>query len=84
MERTTIMLPAALRAKAKRLAKHRGVTLAELVRSTLEAEVGKGRKREPIFEDVSYPRRRGMEGVDLVDADLYGPTRVGKRRWSPR
>lgn len=73
MDRTTIMLPPELRAKAKMLAKARGITLAALVRSTLEAEVAKKPKRDPIFEDVSYPRRPGLGNIDDLDAFLYGP-----------
>lgn len=47
MVRTTIMLPAELRARAKRLARERGISFAELVRRSLTAWVEEGATRTP-------------------------------------
>ena len=59
MKRTSIVLPADLRARAKRRAKERGVSFAELVRSAVAREVSEGpEERDPIFE-VTILRGRG-------------------------
>lgn len=69
MKRTTIMLPGDLRAKAKRVAKARGVTLGELVREALADKIAAPGGADAIFRPVALP-----EDVDLsrVPRDLAG------------
>jgi hypothetical protein len=49
MERTTVLLPAELKAQAERAAKAAGVSLGELIRRALEAKVAQA--RDPLFAD---------------------------------
>ncbi|WMT57350.1 ribbon-helix-helix protein, CopG family [Truepera radiovictrix] len=54
MERTTVLLPPELKARAERAAKAAGVSLGELIRSALEARVAQA--RDPLFADeVAFP-----------------------------
>jgi diguanylate cyclase (GGDEF)-like protein len=68
--RTTIDLPDALFAKAKRLAHARGTTLRELTIEGLEAVIGQHR-RAPKFRlrDASYGKGGLVEGLDETDWD---------------
>ncbi len=75
MKRTTIHLPAELRAKAKRCAKERGVTLAELMRAALEREIGGAASADPLFRPlVGYNRLPDAPRAlaENHDAYLYG------------
>lgn len=85
MNRTTIVIPPELQAKAKRLAKDRGVSFAELVRTTLAAEVeAKGNKRASVFDDLPDDPRRSRaapsDAAENHDLYLYGPARKGRTR----
>ena len=57
MQRTTILLPADLKAKALRRAREQGLSLGEFLRRALEAALaGPGEtpsKADPLFSDVS-------------------------------
>ena len=68
--RTTIDLPDALFAKAKRLAHERGTTLRELTIEGLEAVVDRHR-RGPKFRlrDASYGKGGLVEGLDETEWD---------------
>lgn len=75
MKRTTIHLPAELRTRAKRCAKERGVTLAELMRAALEKEIGAERGRDPLFRPLEGYQRLPDTPRDLAekhDEYLYG------------
>lgn len=65
MKRTTVHLPADLRARAKRCARERGITLAELVRAALRREVREGRADDPLFRPMRGYRRRPGVPTDL-------------------
>lgn len=71
--RTTIVLPAALRAQAKRRAKERGESFASLLRRALERELAaEPHGRDPIFQVTLYPeirRRDGSANHDLLPGD---------------
>ena len=57
MKRTTIMLPEDLRRRAISRARQRGVSLAELIRESLDATVPAVRyeeKQDPLFADVVF------------------------------
>lgn len=73
MKRTTIMLPPALHARATREARRAGVSLAELVRSAVEAKLeraGESGQRDPFFADSAV--YRGAAPDDLsVSHDKY-------------
>jgi hypothetical protein len=73
MMRTTIMLPAALKARAERRARARGTSLGELIRVTLAAAVAERDDQDPLFsDDVAYG---GPAPADLAaehDRHLYG------------
>lgn len=74
MHRTTIMLPADLRRRAQLKAKEEGVSLAELIRTSLEERLRKDRKkRVSFFDDKAV--FRGETPPDLAldhDKYLYG------------
>lgn len=74
MKRTTIHLPADLRARAKRVAKARGVTLAELFRRALEREVAEeGRGQiDPIFRTPPWSGKVPADLSGRLDDYLYG------------
>ena len=67
MNRTTIMLPPELKRRALARADARGISLAELIRQCLEAEVREARERpaeDPLFADrVVY---QGETPADLA------------------
>jgi hypothetical protein len=68
--RTSIDLPDALLAKAKRLAHARGTTLRELTIQGLEAVLE--RAQQPVrfrLRDASYGKGGLVEGVDETDWD---------------
>jgi hypothetical protein len=72
MKRTTIHLPADLRARAKRLAKARGVTLSALFRQALEREVAQ--EKGAVDSLFRTPAWTGEVPADLsarVDDYLY-------------
>ncbi len=77
MQRTTILLPADLKAKALRRAREQGISLDEFLRRALEAALaGPGEtpiKADPLFSDVSV--YEGPVPADLAvhhDDYLYG------------
>jgi predicted DNA-binding protein len=52
MKRTTIMLPPELKHRAEQLAREEGVSLAELIRESLEARLSRQEVRhDPFFSD---------------------------------
>lgn len=71
MHRTTIMLPRALKAKAERRAKERGISLGQYVREAIEQSVAmNGRATDPLFVPTV---------LDLPVFDDDGPTDVAER-----
>lgn len=60
MERTTILLPPALRERAGLLARERGMSLAELIRHLLTQAIATGPEHpgiDPLFaDDALWPR----------------------------
>lgn len=56
MERTTIMLPAELRAKAKTYARARGLTFGELVRRALAETIAARDARDSVFAVPALPQ----------------------------
>ena len=55
MKRTTIMLPEALRQRASSHAKQRGISLGELIRSSLDTTLpAASYEEDPLFEDVVF------------------------------
>jgi hypothetical protein len=56
MKRTTLMLPAKLKAKAQREAKRQGVSLGQFIRVSMEAHLnvssGNGKHLDPFFDDT--------------------------------
>lgn len=74
MHRTTIMLPRALKAKAARLAKERGVSLGQYIREAVERSVGEsGRQNDAIFNPTVLPLDDGPTDMAARHDDyLYG------------
>lgn len=75
---TSVLLPPALHARAKRCAKRGGVTFGELVRQAIEKKVREeeGREDDPLFRPAPASLLKGVEyPKDLaqnVDDYLYG------------
>lgn len=68
--RTSLDLPDALFAKAKRLARARGTTLRELAIEGLEAVLDRHRRRAPfLLRDASYGEGGLADGLDETDWD---------------
>jgi uncharacterized membrane-anchored protein len=85
MHRTTILLPAALRAKAESVAKSRGITMSELIRrqlaTTVRGRKSSDRKSDPLFAPTKLMRAGGRGDIAARhDEYLYGPARAGARR----
>ena len=75
MKRTTVMLPAELKARAKRTARERGISFGELLRQSLEAavEAPSAEYADPAFGDAAV--YEGETPGDLSgdhDSYLYG------------
>jgi hypothetical protein len=76
MLRTSLMLPAALKLEAQRIAEERGVSLGDLVREALASFVQRAREdggRDPLFADTEV--WEGEVPVDVSarhDEYLYG------------
>ncbi len=77
MQRTTILLPAVLKAKALRRAREQGISLDEFLCRAVEASLADAgetpRKADPLFSDVSV--YDGPVPADLAanhDDHLYG------------
>ncbi|MGH9368634.1 MAG: CopG family transcriptional regulator [Thermoanaerobaculia bacterium] len=74
MRRTTIMLPADLQERAMRVARRKGVSLASLIRDSLDAALpspGGGKDDDPLFEEAVF---QGPAPADLAaehDHHLY-------------
>jgi len=68
MDRTTIMLPARLKAQAKLRSQELGISLAEFIRTSLEEALRgsreSGRSADPLFRDVAV--YRGEAPSDLA------------------
>jgi hypothetical protein len=65
MKRTTVMLPAELKARAERRAYDLGVSFGELVRETLQGALESGeepRTEDPLFKDAVVYRGKDAEG----------------------
>ena len=74
MKRTTIMLPEALRRRALSRAKQKGVSLAELIRDSLDAAlpaVTYDVDKDPLFEDVIYDGPAPADASSDHDKYLY-------------
>lgn len=57
MDRTTIVLPPMLKYQAQKLAQQNQMSLAELIRTALEAQIQKLTKKkeaDPFFEDQNF------------------------------
>jgi hypothetical protein len=68
--RTSLDLPDALFAKAKRLAHARGTTLRELAIEGLEAVLDRHRRHAPfVLRDASYGEGGLADGLDETDWD---------------
>ncbi len=68
--RTTIDLPDALFARAKRLAQTRGTTLRELTIEGLESVLDRHRRRGPFrLRDASFGEGGLVEGLDETEWD---------------
>ncbi len=79
MRRTTVVLPRDLEARAKRRARERGVSFAELIRLALARELG-ARSRVgaplPFLRELPHARRGRKGPADLsanLERYLYGP-----------
>lgn len=76
MNRTTIMLPADLKARAARLAREQGVSLGELIRETLRATLKRAAARadkDPLFADSEVWEGRAPKNLARDhDRYLYG------------
>ena len=58
MQRTTVMLPAALKDKALRFARKKRVSLGELIRDSLASVLSRspGDNKDPLFDDKVFFR----------------------------
>ncbi len=76
MDRTTIMLPVALKLKALEYARKKKVSLGELIRSSLATLLRSSSlspKRDPLFSDTSvYRGSAPMDSSQNHDRYLYG------------
>lgn len=76
MHRTTIMLPRALKAKAERQAKRRGVSLGQYIREAVEKQVAAPEPSAPADDAFFNPPVFHDEGpadvADRHDDYLYG------------
>lgn len=77
MHRTTIMLPADLKARALRRAKQLGISLGELIRDSLAASLQEPEKtqtlQDPLFaDDAVYENAGATDLAENHDAYLYG------------
>jgi plasmid stability protein len=75
MKRTTVMLPAELKARAERRAYERGVSVGELVRESLENALEMGEERrieDPLFKDQAvYKGKTPKDLAERHDKYLY-------------
>jgi hypothetical protein len=75
MHRTTIMLPAELKAQAVKRAKEMGISLGDLIRESLAAALRNGKKQEevdPFFADIAvYDGPAPRDGIKNLDHYLY-------------
>jgi len=75
MHRTTIMLPAELKARAVKRAKDMDISLEDLIRDALAAALKDGKKQEeidPFFADIAvYDGTAPKDGVKNLDHYLY-------------
>jgi hypothetical protein len=87
MKRTMIMLPDRLKSRAEKLARQEGVSLAELIRVTVEERVAKsnGHKRDPLFAD-NCTYEDDLPGDVSANLDKYlGAMRDEEiRRWGKK
>ena len=75
MKRTTVMLPAELKARAERRAYELGVSFGELVRETLQSALESGEERrteDPLFKDETvYKGKTPKDLAEKHDDYLY-------------
>ena len=75
MHRTTIMLPAELKARAVKRAKAMGISLGDLIRDSLAAALRNGKKQrevDPLFRDITvYDGPAPKDGIKNLDHYLY-------------
>ncbi len=75
MHRTTMMLPAELKARAVKRAKKMGISLGDVIRESLAAALGNGKKQEevdPFFADTAvYDGPAPRDGIKNLDHYLY-------------
>ncbi|MCI0444491.1 ribbon-helix-helix domain-containing protein [bacterium] len=76
MKRTTIMLPEDLKERGMRKARRRGISLGELIRESLQAQVEAPDVRQtedPLFEDdVVFKGKAPKDFAKNHDRYLYG------------
>jgi hypothetical protein len=72
MDRTTIMLPDTLKARATKLAHEHGISFAELVRLSLESKLSSLEKgeRDQLFSDRHYSNK-AIPANTSVEHDKY-------------
>jgi hypothetical protein len=79
MQRTTIMLPRALKERAAREARSRGVSLGEFIREALSCLLRSDQNaaaQDPLMGDTAVYEGPGPEDTaERHDDVLYGPTR---------
>ena len=71
MKRTTIMLPEALRRRAASRAKQRGISLGELIRTSLDTALPAASEEDPLFEDVIFDGPAPRDLAAKHDQYLY-------------
>ncbi len=77
MHRTTLMLPPELKARAQQRARELGISLGELVRRSIEAELSQSidsrRAADPLFsDDAVYSGNAPSDLAARHDRYLYG------------
>lgn len=77
MDRTTIMLPRGLKARAQQRAHELGISLAELIRESLEKDLDgvrvRTRAQDSLFREVPIYRGHAPEDLSAAhDRYLYG------------
>ena len=74
MKRTTIFLPEKLHERLRREAFRSKLSMAELIRSTLEREIPSRRRRKPRYDPLLEVEGIGSDGTltEGIDEALYG------------
>jgi hypothetical protein len=79
MHRTTIMLPASLKNRAKQFALKKGISVGELIREALEATLKQAKtmqKSDPFFDDAHFfdgdiPTDLSAKHDEYLYGDIY-------------